>query len=86
MVTEKTLSRSLIGKTVVSKTGKKFGTVADLVFEIRTGELIYFILGETTPHTDKINVEKGKKGELLVPFSSVMAVGDFVVVSEEDIV
>ncbi len=85
-MTEKTFSKHLIGKTVVSKTGKKFGQVADLIFEIRTGELIYFTLGDATPHIEKLNLEKSKDGELLVPFSSVMAVGDFVVISEEDIV
>lgn len=83
---EKQVSKNLIGKTVVSKSGKKFGTVGDLVFEVRTGELIHFVLAEPTPYVGQINLEKGKKGELLVPFSAVIATDDFVVVDEADIV
>ena len=30
---EKKFSKQLIGKTVVSKTGKKFGEVGDIIFE-----------------------------------------------------
>ena len=37
---EKKFSKQLIGKTVVSKTGKRFGEVGDLVFETGSGELI----------------------------------------------
>ena len=36
----KSKSGELLGKTVVSKSGKKFGLLGDLVFESRTGELI----------------------------------------------
>lgn len=83
---ERTFSRRLIGKSVVSKTGKQLGVVSDLVFEIRTGELISFILDRPTIHVEKLNIERGKQGELLVPFSAVSATDDFVIVSEEDIV
>ena len=34
----------------------------------------------------QLELEKNKDGTLLIPFSSVIAVGDFVVVAEEDIV
>jgi len=86
MAAAKQFSRDLIGKTVVSKSGKKFGAIGDLIFEIRTGELIHFTLAEPTPHIGNLKLEKSKQGELLIPFSAVMAVGDYVVVAEEDIV
>ena len=86
MAEEKKLSRNIIGKTIVSKSGKKFGEVGDIVFESRTGELIYLTLKGATPHASKIELEKGKEGDLLIPFSSVIAVGDFVVIGDEDIV
>ncbi len=86
MPEDKRLSKDLVGKTIVSKSGKKFGIVNDLVFETRTGELIYLILSQQTPHAETMDLEKNKTGDLLVPFSSVMSMGDFVIISEEDIV
>lgn len=86
MVENKSFSRSLIGRTVVSKSGKKFGVVGDLVFEIRTGELIYLVLNGMTPHAGGIDLEKTEEGNPMLPFSSVISVSDFVVVAEEDII
>lgn len=78
-------SKTLLGKTVVSKSGKRFGEVADLVFESKSGELISVELKNPTQYTEKLELEKGKNGQLLIPWSAVIASGDFVVVSEEDI-
>lgn len=86
MADEKKYSRTLIGKTVVSKSGKKFGMVGDLIFEIRTGELIYLVLKSPTGYALNLDLERTKDGELMIPFSSVIATGDFVVVAEEDMV
>ena len=83
---EKNFSKQLIGKTVVSKTGKRFGEVGDLVFETSSGELIHIILVNPTQYAKKLELEKTKEGEGLIPFSAVIAVGDFLVVAEEDIV
>jgi len=86
MTENKKYSKNLIGKTVVTKSGKKFGTVGDIMFEIRTGELIYLLLKQPTPYATKLELEKAKSGDIMIPFSSVIATGDFVVVAEEDIV
>jgi len=83
---ERNYSKELIGKTVVSKTGKKFGDVGDLIFEVSSGELIHLLLRNPTSYTDKMELEKSKEGQILIPFSAVIASGDFVVVSEEDII
>jgi sporulation protein YlmC with PRC-barrel domain len=82
----KKFSKQLIGKTVVSKSGKRFGEVGDIAFETKSGELIHVILKNPTQYTEKLELEKGKSGELLIPFSAVIAMGDFLVISEEDIV
>ncbi len=82
----KKFSKQLIGKTIVSKTGKRFGEVGDIVFETRSGELIHMVLVNPTPYTERLELEKDKQGNLLVPFSSVIAIGDFMVISEEDII
>jgi len=86
MADDKKYSKTYIGKTVVSKAGKKMGLVGDLVFEIRTGELIYMVIKTPTAYALGLDLEKTKDGEPMVPFSSVIASGDFVVVAEEDIV
>ncbi len=83
---DKKYSKQLLGKTVVSKTGKRFGEVGDIIFEIRTGELIQVILKNPTIYTRDLELESTKNGELLIPFSAVIALGDFVVVAEEDII
>ena len=83
---EKKFSKQIIGKTVVSKTGKRFGEVGDLIFEAKSGELIHLALNRPTPYTEKLQLEKDENGSLLIPYSSVIAIGDFMVVAEEDII
>ena len=83
---EKKFSKDLIGKTVVSKTGKRFGEVGDIIFEVRSGELIHLVLKNPTAYTEKLELEKDKENHILIPFSAVIAIGDYMVVSEEDIV
>jgi sporulation protein YlmC with PRC-barrel domain len=83
---ERSYSKELIGKTVVSKTGKKFGEVGDLIFEVNSGELIHLALKGPTSYTDRLELERSKEGDVLIPFSAVIASGDFIVVSEEDII
>jgi sporulation protein YlmC with PRC-barrel domain len=83
---EKKFSKQLIGKTVVSKAGKRFGMVGDLIFETRSGELIHLVLSNPTPYTEKLELEKDKEGNILIPCSAIIATGDFVVVAEEDII
>lgn len=83
---EKKFSKQLIGKTVVSKTGKRFGEVGDIVFETKSGELIHLVLANPTSYTAKLELEKDKDNNILIPFSSVIAMGDFMVIAEEDII
>ncbi|MBN2881704.1 PRC-barrel domain-containing protein [Candidatus Woesearchaeota archaeon] len=83
---DKKFSKQLIGKTVVSKTGKRFGEVGDIVFETRSGELIHIVLENPTSYSLKLELEKDKTNNLLVPFSAVIAIGDFIVIAEEDVI
>lgn len=83
---EKKFSKQLIGKTIVSKTGKRFGELGDITFETRSGELIHMVVDSPTSYSQKLELEKDDQGHLLIPFSAVIAVGDFLVVAEEDIV
>lgn len=84
---ERVRSRELIGKVLVSEeSGKKFGVVGDIDFITESGELINLVVVEPTKHTSDLNLQEDDKGRVLVPFSAVKSVGDFVIVSEKDIV
>jgi sporulation protein YlmC with PRC-barrel domain len=86
MAIEKKPFRKILGKLVVTKEGKRLGVVNDINFETRSGELINIILKDPTPYTRNLNLEKSKQEEILIPYSAIVAVGDFVVVSEEDLI
>ena len=83
---DKKYSKQIIGKTVVTKSGKRFGEVGNMTFETRTGELIQIILKNPTAYAVSLDLEKTPQGDLAIPYSAVIAVGDFVVVAEEDII
>ena len=76
--------KEIIGKLVVTKEGKRLGNVKDITFETRTGELLQIVLKDVTIHAKGLNLDTNGK-ETLVPYNSIIAVGDFVVVSEEDL-
>lgn len=83
---ERKIYSSLLGKMIVTKEGKRLGFVRDITFETRSGELISLVLKEPTPYTRNLNLEKTPSNDLLLPFNSIIAIGDFVVVSEEDLI
>jgi len=83
---ERRYSKQIIGKTVVSKSGKRFGEVSNMHFESRTGEILSLELKNPTHLADNLDLEKDDQGNLLIPNSAVIAIGDFIVVSEEDII
>ncbi|MEM2954876.1 MAG: hypothetical protein QW625_02935, partial [Candidatus Nanoarchaeia archaeon] len=79
--------RELIGKILISEeSGKKFGVVVDLDYIVESGELINLVLVQPTKHATELNLQEDDKGRLLIPFSAVKSVGDFVIVSEKDII
>jgi len=84
---ERVKTKELIGKILISEeSGKKFGVIGDIDYIIESGELINLVLVEPTEHTAQLNLREDDKGRILVPFSAVKSVGDFIIVSESDIV
>ncbi|MFH0836892.1 MAG: PRC-barrel domain-containing protein [Candidatus Aenigmatarchaeota archaeon] len=78
--------RDFLGKVIISEeTGRKFGVVGDLKFVAESGELLHVVLTEPTKHVAEINLEKDENNRLLIPFSTVKSVGDFVIISEKDL-
>ena len=82
---DKKYSKQLLGKTVVTKSGKRFGEVGNIAFETRTGELIHLVLKNPTSYAQNLELERDSNNDFTLPFSAVIAVGDFMVISEEDI-
>ena len=85
MTIDKKPHKEILNRSVVTKEGKKLGIVKDITFETRTGELIHIILKDTTPYTMQLNLEKSNQNEVLIPYNSIIAIGDFIVISEEDL-
>jgi len=86
MVMDKNPFSAIVTKMIVTKEGKRLGFVRDVTFETKSGELISLVVKDPTPHTRNLNLEKTSSNELLIPYSSIIAIGDFVIVSEEDLV
>ena len=85
-MSEKNPFGSLLGKMIVTKEGKRLGFVKDLTFETSSGELINIVVKDSTPYTKNLNLEKINSNDLLIPFNSIIAIGDFLIVSEEDLI
>jgi sporulation protein YlmC with PRC-barrel domain len=84
---ERVKSKELVGKVLISEeSGKKFGVVGDLDYIIESGELINLVLVEPTQHITDLNLRQDERNRILVPFSAVKSVGDFIIVSEGDII
>lgn len=76
----------IVGKVVVTKEGKRLGSVKDIIFEVKTGELIQIVLANPTQYGASLNLEQTENNELLIPWHAVIAIGDFIVINEEDVI
>ena len=77
----------IVGKTIISEeTGRKFGVVSNLDFVTESGELLNIVVEQPTKHLADLNLKTDDRGRLLIPFSSVKSVGDFVIVSENELI
>jgi sporulation protein YlmC with PRC-barrel domain len=86
MQSNKNPFNALLGKMIVTKEGKRLGFVRDILFETKSGELINVVVKDSTPYTKNLNLERTNNNELLIPYSAIIAIGDFVIVSEEDLI
>jgi sporulation protein YlmC with PRC-barrel domain len=85
MAIDKKPHKEILGKPIVTKEGRKLGMIKDILFETRTGELIHLVVKDGTGYASQLNLERSQQGEVLIPYNSIIAIGDFVVVSEEDL-
>lgn len=77
----------IVGKTIISEeTGRKFGVVSNIDFITESGELLNLVVDQPTKHLSDLNLKVDDKGKTLIPFSAVKSIGDFVIVSENELV
>jgi sporulation protein YlmC with PRC-barrel domain len=86
MQENKNIFSTLIGKMIVTKEGKRLGFLKDITFETKSGELINILVKDVTPYAKNLNLEKTNSNDVLIPYNTIIAIGDFVIVSEEDLI
>lgn len=87
MVETRVRAADIVGKTIISEeTGRKFGVVSNIDFITESGELLNVIVEQPTKHLSDLNLKSDETGRLLIPFSAVKSIGDFVIVSENELV
>ncbi len=84
---DKLRAKNMVGKVIVSEdTGRKFGVVGDVNFITESGELMNIVVSEPTKQALELKLAEDDRGRMLIPFSAVKSVGDFIIVAEKDIV
>jgi sporulation protein YlmC with PRC-barrel domain len=78
--------QDIIGKIIVGESGKKMGVVYNIDFIVETGELLNIVVENPTKYLESFNLKKDDSGRYLIPFSAVKNIGDFVIVSEKELV
>ena len=79
---DKLRAKDMVGKVIVSEdTGRKFGIVGDVNFITESGELMNIIVSEPTRQAMDLKLGEDDKGRMLIPFSAVRSVGDFIIVA-----
>ncbi len=76
----KVFAGSIAGKEIVNIDGAVLGELENMIFEIQTGKLVDMIVKPDSQLNRQRYREEGKY--VLIPFSSVVAVKDYIVVDE----
>jgi len=84
---DKVRVKDILGKVIVSEeSGRKFGMVGDVAFITESGELMNIIVSESTKAASDLGLTENEHGDVMIPFSAVKSVGDFIIIPEKDIV
>lgn len=84
-MTKYLIARQLSGKKVITNEGEDFGKLVDVNINELTGKLETLTV---EPNPDSALAGKMRKddGMVVIPYDSVLAVGDFVIVEKRNIV
>ncbi|NCN39351.1 MAG: hypothetical protein COY38_04945 [Candidatus Aenigmarchaeota archaeon CG_4_10_14_0_8_um_filter_37_24] len=87
MAENKVRAKNVFGKIVISEeTGKKYGVVGNFDFITESGELLNVVVDGATKSLADLNLKADERGKILIPFNAVKSIGDFVIVSENELV
>lgn len=87
MAESRVRAADIVGKTIISEeTGRKFGVVSNIDFITESGELLNLVVEQATKHLSDLSLKADDMGRTLIPFSAVKSIGDFVIVSESDLI
>ncbi len=87
MVESRIRAADIVGKTIISEeTGRKFGIVNNIDFITESGELLNLVVDQSTKHLSDLNLKIDDEGRVQIPFSAVKSIGDFVIVSENELI
>ena len=87
MTATKIKAKNIVGKTIISEeTGRRFGVVSNVDFVTESGELLNLVVSESTKHLKEMNLKTDDRNRTLIPFSAVKSIGDFVIVSENELI
>lgn len=87
MVENRIRAADIVGKTIISEeTGRKFGIVSNIDFITESGELLNMIVEQSTKHLNDLSLKVDEDGRVMIPFSAVKSIGDFVIVSENELI
>jgi len=77
----------IVGRTIISEeTGRKFGVVSNIDFITESGELLNVLVDQSTKHLNDLDLKTNDQGKIQIPFSAVKSIGDFVIVSENELI
>ncbi len=76
----KVFAGSIAGKEIVNIDGAVLGELENVIFELKTGKLVDLVVKPDSELNRLKYREDGKN--VLIPFSSVVAVKDYIVVDE----
>jgi sporulation protein YlmC with PRC-barrel domain len=87
MVENRVRAAEIVGKTIISEeTGRKFGVVSNIDFITESGELLNLVVEQPTKYLNDLNLKADDGGRTMIPFSAVKSIGDFVIVSENELI
>jgi len=87
MVDSRIRAADIVGRTIISEeTGRKFGIVSNIDFITESGELLNLVVDQSTKHLSDLDLKTNDRGRMMIPFSAVKSIGDFVIVSENELI
>ncbi len=77
------LGRQISGRKIITNDGEDFGRVIDLAVNEVTGEIEYLVVDPNPDNPFEEKLERDEEGHLQIPYRSVVAVGDYVIIEKK---